>query len=325
MDGSEGPRASRVRRFAEQFIQRGGCPVLFHDERLTSFEAEHLAAGLELTRKKKKKRLDAIAAAAILNSFLEHKRKTQERKAVHVCRVKTMEELTEQTLQCFMDSANQAIEKRERFWAAISGGQTPLPFFRKLSEPAVSSRLEWNKIHLFWVDERAVPPDSPASNYGQADRAFLQKVPFPSENVHRIQTEDRTLQQAAEDYQETLRSTMTLQQPGQVPVFDLIILGMGADGHIASLFPDSPALFEMEKLTCAVFRADIDYNRITLTIPVLLAARRLMILVSGQEKAHTLKTVLSKEPDPILYPVHALWPVLDNVTWIIDEAAGAEL
>jgi putative Holliday junction resolvase len=151
MDGSEGPRASRVRRFAEQFIQRGGCPVLFHDERLTSFEAEHLAAGLELTRKKKKKRLDAIAAAAILNSFLEHKRKTQERKAVHVCRVKTMEELTEQTLQCFMDSANQAIEKRERFWAAISGGQTPLPFFRKLSEPAVSSRLEWNKIHLFWL------------------------------------------------------------------------------------------------------------------------------------------------------------------------------
>ncbi len=239
MDGSEGPRAARVRRFAEQFVQRGGCPVFFHDERLTSFEAEHLAVGLELTRKKKKKRLDAIAAAAILNSFLEHKRKTLGRNSIHLCRVKNSDELTERTLQSFTDAACQAIEKRDGFRAALSGGNTPLPFYRKLSEPAVSSRLEWAKIHLFWVDERTVPPASPASNYGQADRAFLQKVPLPSENVHRIHTEDRSIEQAAEDYEETLRSTMKLQ-PAQVPAFDLIILGMGADGHIASLFPDSP-------------------------------------------------------------------------------------
>ena len=182
-------------------------------------------------------------------------------------------------------------------------------------------QLSWDAIHLFWVDERAVEPTDADSNYGLAAESFLQTIPIPAENVHRMCGEAEDLNQAARDYEETLRKVFGLSA-GQLPRFDLILLGMGPDGHIASLKPDSYALFDTEDLVSTVFRMEEDWSRLTLTVPVLRAARKLIVLVSGEEKASIIQTVFHSEPDELAYPAHALWPVLDHVLWIMDEAAG---
>lgn len=242
----------------------------------------------------------------------------------HILRVKDSEELAEQTLEFFVESCRSAIERHGEFFTAISGGHTPELFYKKLSMPRVHSRIDWQKVHLFWVDERCVQPSGSASNFGLAERTFLHDVPIPRENVHRVSGEIENYKQAARNYEEVIRGTMKLR-PGEKPVFDLVILGMGTDGHIGSIFPNTYALFDTEDLVCTVFRMEGDHSRITLTVPVLKAARRLLVLVSGSEKAQTLKTIFSIEPDQVLYPVHALWPVLEKITWIIDEEAGTLL
>jgi 6-phosphogluconolactonase len=239
-------------------------------------------------------------------------------------RVKNGEDLAEHALKHFMESCRESVEKRDVFFTAISGGHTPILLYQKLAERAVHSQIDWAKVHLFWVDERCVEPSGPASNFGLAVRTFLQEVPIPFENIHRVTGEVADFQEAAETYQRTIRETMKVK-PDQTPVFDLVILGMGSDGHIGSIFPNTYALFDTEDVVCTVFRMEGDHSRITLTLPVLRAARKLMILVSGQEKAQTLRSVFSMEPDPVLYPVHALWPVLDKVTWVVDEDAGSLL
>jgi 6-phosphogluconolactonase len=243
---------------------------------------------------------------------------------IQIERVKNTDALAEHALTHFMDSCRESIKHHDVFYTAISGGHTPILFYEKLSKRAVHSQMDWKKVHLFWVDERCVEPSGPASNFGLAVRTFLQEVPIPFENIHRVTGEVADLSKAAENYQRTIRETMQVN-PDAIPAFDLIILGMGSDGHIGSIFPNTYALFDTEDLVCTVFRMEGDHSRITLTIPVLKAARRLMILVSGPEKAQTLKNVFSTDPDPVLYPVHALWPVLDKVTWIVDEGAGSLL
>lgn len=245
-------------------------------------------------------------------------------KQTHIIRVSDSEELAQRALEVFVASCREAVEQRGQFFTAISGGHTPELFYKKLSQPEVYSQLNWNKVHLFWVDERCVQPSGQASNFGLAERTFLHDVPIPSENIHRVSGEIENYKEAAANYEAVIRRTMELK-PGQKPAFDLIILGMGADGHIGSIFPNTYALFATEDLVCTVFRLEGDHSRITLTVPVIKAARKLMILVSGSEKAQTLKSIFSIEPDPVLYPVHALWPVLEKVTWVIDEKAGAIL
>jgi len=239
-------------------------------------------------------------------------------------RVKNTDELAQHALEHFVESCRQAIGQRDVFYTAISGGHTPITLYRKLAQPSVHKQIDWTKVHLFWVDERCVEPSGPASNFGLAVRTFLQEVPVPLENIHRVTGEEADFNEAAERYERTIRQTLKTRAD-QMPVFDLVILGMGSDGHIGSIFPNTYALFDTQDVVCTVFRMEGDHSRITLTLPVLKAARKLMILVSGPEKAQTLKNVFSMEPDPVLYPVHALWPVLDKVTWVIDEAAGSLL
>jgi len=204
---------------------------------------------------------------------------------------------------------------------AISGGNTPRRSFELLGELPKAKTLPWDKIQLFWVDERCVPPDSQWSNYKLAADTFLAKVPIPEENIHRIPTEYTDSKAAAQSYEETIREVFGLQE-NQLPEFDLIMLGMGAEGHTGSLFPNSYAPFDTENLACVVYVLDEKLNRITLTHPVLRAASRLAVLVSGEEKAGILKQVLTSEPDEIQYPIHILWPILDKVTWLIDSEAA---
>lgn len=231
------------------------------------------------------------------------------------------ESLAHNCVGFFVADAQKAIEAKNTFCPAISGGNTPRRFFELLGELPKAKTLPWDRIHLFWVDERYVPPDSQWSNYKLAADTFLAKVPIPEENVHRIPTEHTDFKAAAQQYEQTIRDVFGLRE-NQLPEFDLIVLGMGAEGHTGSLFPNCYAPFDTENLACVVYVLDEKLNRITLTHPVLCAASRLVVLVSGQEKADILKQVLTSKPDEVQYPIHVLWPILDKVTWLVDRDAA---
>ncbi|MHC4482636.1 MAG: 6-phosphogluconolactonase [Planctomycetota bacterium] len=235
--------------------------------------------------------------------------------------VSDRESLARRSAAIFIADAQKAIEAKNTFYVAISGGHTPRRFFELLAELPQAKALPWDRVHLFWVDERYVPPDSQWSNYKLAADTFLPKVPIPDENVHRIPTEHSDSKAAAHCYEETIRDVFGLQE-GRLPQFDLIVLGMGAEGHTGSLFPDSYAAFDRENLACVVYLLDEKLNRITLTHPVLCAASHLAVLVSGKEKAAILKEVLTSEPDEVRYPIHILWPILSRVTWLVDTDAA---
>ena len=224
-------------------------------------------------------------------------------------------------LELFVERAEEAIKSKGVFYVAISGGDTPRRFYEMLGEDVRSRSLRWNDVHLFWVDERYVPPDSAKSNYKLAVDTFLNKVSIPKKNTHRIPTENIDVRASAQLYEETIREVFGLKE-NELPVFDLIVLGMGADGHTGSLFPNCYACFDNEDIVCVVYELDDTLNRITLTYPVLCAARHVGILVSGAEKAQTLKDVLNSEPDEIRYPIHSLWPILDKITWLVDSEAA---
>ncbi len=231
------------------------------------------------------------------------------------------ENLALRGLELFIAEAEKATKARGIFYVAISGGNTPKRFFELIGEAPRAKALAWDKIHLFWVDERYVPPDSQWSNYKLAADTFLAKVEIPEENIHRIPTEYSDFKTAAQCYEETIRRVFGLQEK-ELPQFDLILLGMGAEGHTGSLFPNSYAPFDTEDLACVVYVLDEKLNRITLTHPVLCAASHLAVLVAGEEKANILKEVMTNEPDEVQYPIHALWPILDKVTWLVDSQAA---
>lgn len=231
------------------------------------------------------------------------------------------EGLAHQTISYFVRHVKKVLAAKNSFSLAISGGYTPKRFFELLGELPESRSLPWDRIHLFWVDERIVSIDSKWSNYKLAYDTFLSKVDIPQKNVHRIPTEYSDFNLAAQRYEESIREVFGLKE-SQVPMFDLIFLGMGTDGHIASIFPNSYASFDTKDLACVVYVMDEKLNRITLTYPVLCAAANLAILVSGEEKASILKEVLTAEPDEVRYPVHVLWPVLNKVTWLVDKDAS---
>lgn len=241
---------------------------------------------------------------------------------VQLIQVSDAEALAGKACDEIISSAKESLKTRGRFCLAISGGHTPMRTFQWLSQSAEARGLDWERIHLFWVDERSVPPDDQNSNYRMASETFLKTMPIPAGNVHRMRGESKDLTQAAHEYEQVIREVFQLPA-GQIPAFDLILLGMGENGHIASLMPNSYALFDTKDLVSTVFQMEGDWSRLTLTVPVLRAAKKLIVLISGAEKASIVQTVFSTEADELKYPAHALWPVLDKVIWIIDkEAAG---
>ena len=236
--------------------------------------------------------------------------------------VRDAETLAHRNVEYFISDAKKAIAKKGSFYGAISGGHTPKRFFELLGEDPAAKVLPWDKIHLFWVDERYVPSDSQWSNYKLAESTFLNKVDIPAENVHRIPTEYSDSEEAARCYAETIQKVFGLRAK-EIPCFDLIVLGMGVEGHIGSLFPNTYAPFDTEHLVSVVYELDKKFNRITLTHPVLRAASHLIVMVSGKKKAAILKEIMTSEVDEVRYPIHTLWPVLDKVTWLADcEARG---
>ena len=221
----------------------------------------------------------------------------------------------------FISSAKEAIMSGNRFCVAVSGGRTPNKFFSLLGQSPQALSLDWNSIHLFWVDERMVDINSKDNNFKMAADTFLAKVAIPPANIHRIPTEYTDLKASVDDYQNQMYEVFDLSA-GKIPAFDLIFLGMGADGHTASLLPGNCACFDTDDLACAVYFLGDTLDRITLTAPVLKASKKIVVLVNGNDKAEMLKTVLSTPADEIKYPIHTIWPVLDRVTWLVDHDAA---
>ncbi|MBN2137359.1 MAG: 6-phosphogluconolactonase [Sedimentisphaerales bacterium] len=235
--------------------------------------------------------------------------------------VSDAEGIARRCVDVFVDDAKTAIETKGVFNVAVSGGRTPRRFFELLGCVPESKALPWDRIHIFWVDERYVPPDSEWSNFKLAAETFLDKVGVPDSNIHPIPTEFGDFSVAARSYENTIRRVFGIIED-RIPRFDLIVLGMGADGHIASLFPDCYACLDASDLACVVYLMDEKHDRITLTYPVIRAASHVTVLVSGKEKSKILKEVFTSEPDDVRYPVHMLWPILDRVTWLVDTDAA---
>ena len=183
--------------------------------------------------------------------------------------------------------------------------------------------IPWGQVFLFWGDERHVPPDHPDSNYRVANKALLSKVPVPMENVFRIHAEENATR-AATDYEQTLKTFFQLK-PGEVPRFDLILLGMGSDGHTASLFPDTAVLQEQSRLVVAHWIDKLQTYRITLTLPVLNNSACVMFLVTGGDKADVLREVLETDSSGAHFPSKLIQPKNGRLLWLIDRAAAGAL
>src|SRR5216684_3563029 len=220
--------------------------------------------------------------------------------SVEIRKLTTPQELFEAAAEDVVHTANQAVAERGRFTVALAGGSTPRNLYNLLATNARTS-LPWDRMFFFWSDERHVPPTHPDSNYRMADEAMLSKIPVPASNVFRVPTENPDAPAAAEAYEQTLRKFFALE-PGQFPRFDLILLGMGPDGHTASLFPGSAGLQEKSRLVIANWVDKLKTSRLTLTLPVLNAARCVVFLVSGTDKAPALHAVLEGEASGEQYP-----------------------
>ncbi len=211
-----------------------------------------------------------------------------------------------------------------RFTWALSGGSTPRALYRLLASEPYRESLPWHAIHFFWGDERHVPPDHPQSNFRMAREAMLDFVPVPAGNIHRIHrivAEEPDAEHAALLYEAELRSFFALA-PGDWPRFDLVLLGLGEDGHTASLFPGSAAVRERERLVVAPWVEALKTLRITLTPPVFNHARCTLFLVTGGEKAAAVRAVLEGERQPDRYPAQV---VEGNRWWMMDRAAAGLL
>ncbi|HKV92699.1 MAG TPA: 6-phosphogluconolactonase [Candidatus Angelobacter sp.] len=231
-------------------------------------------------------------------------------------------QLARAAAELFVNTAADSIEARGRFRVALSGGTTPRRLYKLLATSAFSSRVDWDRIGIFWGDERCVPADDPESNYRMTAEALLQHVPIPSTNVCRVPTEINPPRAAAAAYEHEIRHCFKAFD--SVPQFDLIYLGLGTNGHTASLFPRSPALKETSRLVLADFVAEVNTWRITMSKSLLNRGRTVAFLVSGQEKAEVLREVLLGPHDPARLPAQLIAPE-GALLWMVDEAVAGLL
>jgi 6-phosphogluconolactonase len=226
------------------------------------------------------------------------------------------EELAEAAAREFVAKAGEAIEERGRSAVVLAGGSTPKATYGVLARD-YAGRIDWSKVHVFFGDERTVPPDHEDSNYRMARETLLDHIRVGS--VHRIRCE-LPPDEAATAYEEELRDFFG----EELPRFDLILLGIGADGHTASLFPETPALEVADRWVVSNPVPKLDTNRITLTVPVINAARSVDFLVAGEDKAEALKEILEGDADPRKYPARLIQPP-GGPDWMLDRAAAAAL
>ena len=220
----------------------------------------------------------------------------------------------------FASLAVEAVEERGRFTVALTGGSSPREAYRLLGEEPFASRIPWEHVHLFWGDERCVAPLHPRSNYAMAHAAFIAKVPVPRLNVHRVMGEMRPVD-GASAYAEEMARVFDVG----VPICDLIHLGVGADGHVCSLFPFDPLLTERVRNVGVAILRPLGEPRISLTVPVLNAAARVEMIVMGRDKARIVRQVLRGPLDPFRIPAQLVRPIDGELAWTLDRDAASEL
>jgi len=221
----------------------------------------------------------------------------------------------------FKKTVEDGVRMNGRFTVALSGGTTPQMMYAVLAQEPFCSAIPWDRIDIFWVDERCVPVEDSDSNYGRARTHFLDQVPIPADHVHPMPAH-MTPPEAAAAYQKELDMHLP-KGPGGFPVLDLILLGMGSDGHTASLLPADKALDEWEKWVVTVRGGTPDLPRLSLTLPVLNRGRKVVFMVTGASKAQTVRFVL--EEDRLLYPAQSVQPLDGKLVWLLDKAAASML
>lgn len=225
----------------------------------------------------------------------------------------------------FLDAAHKAVQEKGTFCVALAGGSTPKALYGLLANnPLLQAKVPWSKVQFFFGDERHVPPDDPESNFRMASEAMFSKAPIDPKQIHRIKGEQRNAAQAAEEYEEDLRLSFKLEAD-QLPRFDLVLLGMGPEGHTASLFPGTKALKEEHHLVVHNWVGKLYTDRITLTPPVLNNAALVIFMVHGEEKAPALKAVLEGPYEPEQLPAQMIHPENGNVLWLVDPTAASLL
>lgn len=236
----------------------------------------------------------------------------------------TVEELSRAAADRFIQLGKAAIQSSSRFAVTLAGGSTPRSLYSFLATDEYRSRIDWKKVHFFWGDERSVPPIHVDSNFRMARETLLSKVSPPLENIHRILAEKTVASEAGKAYREELQSFFQLRED-EWPRFDLVLLGMGSDGHTASLFPNTPVVHESRLLVAVPWVDKLKSYRITLTPPVFNHAAHILFFVAGGDKAATLHEVLEGQFQPDRYPSQIIRPVDGTLTWMVDRAAAAQL
>jgi 6-phosphogluconolactonase len=234
---------------------------------------------------------------------------------------KNSEDLSRTAANIFIKQSEMSISERNRFLVALNGGSTPTRLFQLLATDE-HEKAAWSKVHIFWGDERCVPPDDSGSSYGQARDILLSHVLIPDVNIHRIKGELGPAE-ASKDYFLTLKEFAS--PPLQWPRFDLVYLGMGEDGHTASLFPGSPVDVSEPTMPVTAHYQDRPANRVTLTPTVFNSARMIVFMATGEKKANTLAEVLSDRYNPAKYPAQRIDPKEGRLIWLVDEAAASTL
>lgn len=232
-----------------------------------------------------------------------------------------LEAINHQAASFFVNASRDSIAAKNRFAVAISGGSTPRRLYALLGAEPYRDRVDWQHVHFFWADERCVPKEDEESNFKTAFDTLLWKVSISDGNIHRIRGEEDP-DKAAGDYEEEIKMFFGISGS---PMFDLIILGMGEDGHTASLFPGSKALQETIRIAVPVYLEKPNRNRITLTVPVLNNAAQVLFLVAGDSKVKAVSEVLGDGEERKRYPAGLISPVHGSVTWLIDRKAAGGL
>jgi 6-phosphogluconolactonase len=235
----------------------------------------------------------------------------------------TPDALADAVARHVVDCARAAISATGRFTVALSGGSTPKAAYSRLASADWGlANDQWRRVHVVWGDERCVPPDDPRSNYRMAKEALLDRVPIPPDQIHRIRGEDDPPQAAAE-YERQLRLLLTCHPERSARHLDLVLLGLGEDGHTASLFPGQPAVHETERWVLAVPAPTGHMWRVTLTPAILNSARNVTFIVAGAGKAARLQQVIERPFAADQLPAQAIRPIQGRLTWMVDQAAGS--
>ena len=228
----------------------------------------------------------------------------------------------------FVVAANAAIQTRGEFTVALSGGSTPRRVYARLATEPLVSNVDWSRVHILWGDERCVPPDHEASNFRMARETLLDHVPVPEANIHRIRGEDDPAE-AAVTYERVLRTVLRTPSgpPRTAPMsrFDLVLLGLGSDGHTASLFPGAASLRATEEWVAAEYIHGVSMWRVTLTATVINAAAEIAFVVSGHAKATIVRKVLEGPSRPHEFPAQLIAPTAGRQVWLLDAPAAADL